>query len=98
MGLFIGAYQNLIVVFSYGILLTMLIVLSSIKLNHIKSVFGKISGKAWMLLGLIFLAGLIKRLFVPPHYHRVYLDEQLYLEYERKMGEDKKPNDGPGKE
>ena len=91
MGLFIGAYQNLIVVFSYGILLAMLIVLSSIKLNHIKSVFGKISGKAWMLLGLIFLAGLIIRLFVFPHYHRVYLDEQLYLEYAKNIHSEFRP-------
>lgn len=84
-------YPYVIVPFSYGILIAMLILFSLIKPKTIKILFGRISGKAWILLLLVFLSALALRLFVFPHYHHTYLDEQLYIEYARNIDSGLKP-------
>lgn len=45
----------------------------------IKSQFGEINKKTWILLCLIILLGFSLRMFIAPHAHRVFFDEDIYL-------------------
>ncbi len=45
----------------------------------ITQAFNKISKRTWVLLLIIFIVALSLRVFVAPHTHRVYYDEDIYL-------------------
>jgi 4-amino-4-deoxy-L-arabinose transferase-like glycosyltransferase len=49
--------------------------------------FSKISRRTWLILLLIFFAGLILRLFVFPHQHIMYIDEPWYLEMAKNINQ-----------
>lgn len=69
------------------ILINFLILCFLIYINwkYFKEVLKKIKSKTWILLGLIFVAALIIRIYIPPHQHVMYIDEQWYMKAAKDM-------------
>jgi len=67
----------LIVLFVIIIIIGNLIYLSR---HTLKKEFKKVNKKTWLILGLIFLIGLSLRIFIIPHMHNLYYDEDGYLD------------------
>lgn len=53
--------------------------------------FKGIGKRSWILLLVIFLCGLSLRLFVFPHYYKLYLDEPLNVEYAKNINNNLRP-------
>ena len=56
--------------------------------KDIKKLFKKIDRKTWIILLVIFIFGLSLRTFVAPHTHRIYYDEDLYLNISQNIARD----------
>jgi len=48
--------------------------------NDIKKMFKPIKKKTWIMLIAIFMLALVLRMFITPHTHRVFFDEDIYLD------------------
>lgn len=48
--------------------------------SYILNPFKKINNRVWILLLLIFIAGLLIRIYLPVHTHKLYIDEHWYME------------------
>ncbi len=57
----------------------LIIVFTILARNNLKKYFQKIPKWVWGLLLLIFIFGLVVRLTLPPKEHRIYYDEDIYL-------------------
>lgn len=84
---FIGIYQNYIVFVIYFLLIAIIITFHFINFKFIKKQFININKKSWIFLLFIFLSGFILRFFVFPHYHQMYIDEPMYLEYAKNINQ-----------
>ena len=62
-----------------GVTLFLLIFSFLFSFKDLKKLFKKIDKKTWIALLLIFLVGSSLRVFVAPHTHRLYFDEDMYL-------------------
>jgi len=58
----------------------LVIVLIAMSFRKIFAQFKKISRRAWLLLAAIFILGLLLRTAVAPRTHRLYFDEDIYLD------------------
>ena len=63
-----------------GVTLFLLIFSFLFSFKDLKKLFKKIDRKTWIVLLLVFLVGFSLRVFVAPHTHRLYFDEDMYLE------------------
>jgi 4-amino-4-deoxy-L-arabinose transferase-like glycosyltransferase len=54
-------------------------------LKDIKKVLKPIKRNTWILLFLILIMGLVLRVFFTPHTHRVYFDEDIYLDIAKEI-------------
>ena len=63
----------------------MLIILIYFNRDYIKKFLLKINKRTWYILVLIFFIALMIRIFIPPHAHIIYMDEQLYMEAGKNM-------------
>lgn len=61
---------NVIIIFSFFLL----------SFNEILDFLRKIDKKTWIILFFIFAFGFFLRFFITPHTHRVYFDEDIYLD------------------
>jgi len=57
----------------------LLVFLINLNKNRIKKVFLEIDKKTWIILALILSIASMLIIFVPPHAHIIYSDEQLYM-------------------
>jgi len=62
-----------------GITLILILLSSFQGLKYFRKLFKKIDRKTWITLSVILLFGLTLRTCVAPHTHRVYYDEDIYL-------------------
>ena len=73
------------------VLFALFIALIISNLKSLQSEFRGIRRRTWIILGAIFAAGLVVRLFVFPHFHIMYIDEPWYLEMGKNMNLGKGP-------
>ncbi|RLB69834.1 MAG: hypothetical protein DRH04_04525 [Deltaproteobacteria bacterium] len=64
------------------IILNLLLIVFALMMARkpILSFFSKIPKKFWIAILLIFLMGFSYRLFIPPKHHKIYYDEDIYLD------------------
>jgi 4-amino-4-deoxy-L-arabinose transferase-like glycosyltransferase len=68
-----------------------LIVISlSLSLKDIKKILKPIKKTTWILLFLILFMGFVLRMYFTPHTHRVYFDEDIYLDIGKQILTEKK--------
>ncbi|MDI6826241.1 MAG: glycosyltransferase family 39 protein [Candidatus Aenigmarchaeota archaeon] len=58
----------------------LIIISLSLSLKDIKKVLKTVKKSTWIILFLILLMGFILRMYFTPHTHRVYFDEDIYLD------------------
>jgi len=63
----------------FGITLALVLISFFWSLKNIKPLFKNVDKKIWIVLLVIFILGLYLRVFVAPHTHRLYYDEDIYL-------------------
>ena len=56
----------------------LMIVAIGINLKVFKKVFANVTKRIWLLLGAVFVIGMIITMFVVPREHRIYYDEDIY--------------------
>ncbi|MFN6992512.1 MAG: glycosyltransferase family 39 protein, partial [Fervidobacterium sp.] len=66
---------NVIIIFSFFLL----------SFNDILDFLRKIDKKTWIILFLIFALGFFSRFFITPHTHRIYFDEDIYLDIAKEI-------------
>ncbi len=73
--------QNLMWVTPVFLGVTLVLVLVSLfwSFRHIKPLFRNMNKKFWIILLVVFLAGTGLRVFAAPHTHRLYYDEDIYM-------------------
>ena len=68
--------------------LVLIIAFFALSFKKICAQFKKISRRTWILLGIIFFAGLLLRAAVAPVTHRLYFDEDIYLDIGKQIAQD----------
>ncbi|MCD6367486.1 MAG: glycosyltransferase family 39 protein [Candidatus Aenigmarchaeota archaeon] len=63
----------------FSVTLGLIILSFAFSLKHIGKLFNGIDKRIWVILVLIFVLGFYFRTFVAPHTHRLYYDEDIYL-------------------
>jgi len=71
-----------------GVTLFLLMFSFLFSFKDLKKLFKKIDKKTWIALLLIFLVGSSLRVFVAPHTHRLYFDEDMYLNIGQNIARD----------
>jgi 4-amino-4-deoxy-L-arabinose transferase-like glycosyltransferase len=61
-----------------------------LNLSEIKKILKPVKRNTWIILLLILIAGFILRMYFTPHTHRVYFDEDIYLDIGKEILKDKK--------
>lgn len=65
----------------------LILLFSIINFKTIRKAFSKISKKTWIILALIFLFGFVLRMWIVPHIHYIYFDEDMYLDMGKNIAE-----------
>lgn len=60
--------------------LVLIIIIFALSFKKICAQFKKVSRKTWVLLAVIFILGLLLRTAIAPRTHRLYFDEDIYLD------------------
>jgi len=60
--------------------LSLIVIFFVLNFNDIKKLFKNIKTSTWIFLIIIFLLSFVLRMYVTPHTHRVYFDEDIYLD------------------
>lgn len=68
--------------------LALILIFFAISFKKICSQFKKISRRTWILLGIIFFVGMMLRSVVAPVTHRLYFDEDIYLDIGKQILQD----------
>ncbi|MCK4634589.1 MAG: glycosyltransferase family 39 protein [Candidatus Aenigmarchaeota archaeon] len=63
----------------FGIIFVLILISFFWSLRYLKELFKKIDKRVWIILLIIFLVGFSLRVFIAPHTHRLYYDEDIYL-------------------
>ena len=63
----------------FGIIFVLILISFFWSLRYLKELFKKIDKRIWIILLIIFLVGFSLRVFIAPHTHRLYYDEDIYL-------------------
>jgi len=58
--------------------------------NALKKLFGDVSGDTWRILFLLVFLGLLARLVMVPHVHRILYDEDIYMQIAYTLPQEKK--------
>ncbi len=80
----IDIYQNYIFIVMW-LIFAAFIAMIAINIRTLAKPFRKIRKKTWLYLLIIFLTGLILRLFVFPHVHLMFIDEPWYMDMAKNM-------------
>ena len=86
----IGIYQSSVFFIMYFIFV-LFIISFLMNFRNILKQFKKIKRKTWVYLFIVFLMGLLLRLFVFPHVHLMYIDEPWYMEMAKNMNQKLQP-------
>lgn len=87
---FQALYQSYIY-FVLWALFAVFIALAVLLRSNLTSPFKKISAKSWIILMVIFLSGLVIRVWVFPHQHLMYIDEPWYMETAKNLVQKHQP-------
>lgn len=63
----------------FGITLALVLLSFFWSLKYLKELFKRVDRRVWIIVLIIFLVGFSLRVFIAPHTHRLYYDEDIYL-------------------